>query len=168
MDIVTLALAKKFTKDTVIGLGAIKGSPCTIKSIVHANGVNTVTFEWEGFDGTIRTTDMTVEDGTPIYVWTAGDSYDFGDLVIYNATFYRCIAANVDMEWDETHWNAIGTADGNFSITDTYAHLPVRFTPADRKIYYVADESMFYYWNGTRWEAQARSITNSEVDQLFS
>lgn len=167
MDIVTLALAKKFTKDTVIGLGALKGAPCRIKSIEKSNGVSTVTFEWEGLDGTIRTSDMSVEDGTPIYVWTAGNSYEYGDLVIYSAMFYRCITPNSDTTWDETHWNAIGTADGNFSITDTKSHLPTRFTAADRKIYYVADEAMFYYWDGTQWLAQARSITSNEIEQLF-
>lgn len=31
MDIVTLALAKKFTRDTVVGLGAIKGANCIVK-----------------------------------------------------------------------------------------------------------------------------------------
>lgn len=167
MDIVTLALAKKFTKDSLNGLGALKGAPCRIKSITKANGVSVVTFEWEGLDGTIKTSDMSVEDGTPIYVWTAGNSYDYGDLVIYSAQFYRCVTTNSDSVWTEAHWNAIGTADGNFSITDTYSSLPARFTSADRKIYYVADEAMFYYWDGSQWIAQAKSITSNEIQQLF-
>lgn len=167
MDIVTLALAKKFTKDSLNGLGALKGSPCRIKSITKANGVSVVTFEWEGLDGTIKTSDMSVEDGTPIYVWTAGNSYEYGDLVIYSAQFYRCITANSDTEWNQNHWNAIGTADGNFSIVDTVTDLPIRFTAADRKIYYVADEAMFYYWDGSQWIAQARSINSNEITQLF-
>ena len=33
MDLMTLGLSKKYTEDTVIGLGAIKGAPATISKI---------------------------------------------------------------------------------------------------------------------------------------
>ena len=167
MDIVTLALAKKFTRDTVVGLGAIKGANCIIKSIEKNNGRSTVTFEWTGTDGTKQTREMYVDDGTPIYVWQAGDTYKYGDLVIYTAQFYRCVTPNSDAEWNENHWNAIGTADGNYSIVDTAADLPIRFTAADRKIYYVGDEGRFYYWNGTAWVKQFGDITNEQIDAWF-
>lgn len=169
MDVVTLALAKKFTKDTVIGLGAIQGKNCTIDNIVHQNGQNIVTFKWTGDDGTVRTRTMEVEDGTPIYTWTSGDHYIYGDLVIYSSMFYRCTHENSDVEFTPSNWSAIGSSDGNYEIVDLVTQLPVRFTAADRKMYYVISEGAFYLWNGVEWAIQEpKSITASFIDNLFA
>ena len=69
VDVVTLAIAKKYTKKTIEGAGAVKGSPCTIKQITPVEGGNKVTFEWELTDGTKQTMDMIVNDGTTPHVW---------------------------------------------------------------------------------------------------
>lgn len=168
MDVISYALSKKYTNDTVIGLGAIRGANCTIKSIVHQDGINTVTFEWTGTDGTVQTSEMIVNDGTPIYVWESGNHYIYGDLVIYASKFYRCITENSDIVFNDTHWNEIGSPDGNYDIVETASALPVRFTAADRKLYYVIDETVFYLWDGVKWEIQTQSITESEIDNLFN
>ncbi len=68
MDVVTYALCKKYVEDTVIGLGALKGAPCTIKSIVESqdHSTITVTFEWTS-DTTPpvkQTSEMVVKQGT--------------------------------------------------------------------------------------------------------
>lgn len=167
MDIISYALSRKFTEDTVIGLGALKGANCTIKSIVHQDGINTVTFEWTGTDGTTKTSEMIVNDGTPIYTWISGNHYLYGDLVIYASNFYRCIFENSDVVFNNTHWNEIGSPDGNYDIVETATELPTRFTAADRKMYYVIDESAFYLWTGERWVLQERGISNEEIDALF-
>lgn len=167
MDLVTLAIAKKFTKDTVVGLGAIKGASCRIKSVTKNNGQNTVVFEWEGTDGTIQTSEMKVDDGTPIYVWESGNSYEYGDLVIYSSQWYRCITPNHDVEFDSNKWNEIGSPDGNYDIVNTVDELPSRFTSADRKMYFVVNETSFYYWDGYEWEKQTDVISIEEIDELF-
>lgn len=167
MDILSYILSKKFTEDTVIGLGAIKGANCTIKSIVHQDGINTVTFEWTGTDGTTKTSEMIVNDGTPIYTWVSGNHYLYGDLIIYASAFYRCIHENSDITFDSSHWNEIGSPDGNYDIVESATGLPPRFTSADRKMYYVIDESAFYLWTGERWVLQERGISNEEIDALF-
>lgn len=167
MDIISYALSRKFTEDTVIGLGALKGANCTISSIVHRDGINIVTFEWTGTDGTTKTSEMIVNDGTPIYVWQSGNHYIYGDLVIYASMFYRCIYENSDVEFNSSHWNEIGSPDGNYDIVETASELPVRFTAADRKMYYVMDECAFYLWSGTQWVLQERRISNEEIDALF-
>ncbi|MBR1553875.1 MAG: hypothetical protein IJ644_00605 [Oscillospiraceae bacterium] len=61
MDIVTLALAKRFTRDTADALGAVKGAPCTVKSVVHQDGINKVTLEWTGTSGAKQETVVTIE-----------------------------------------------------------------------------------------------------------
>lgn len=63
LSLLTLAMSQKYTNDSLAGVGAIKGSPCTIKEIVKENGINTITYEWTAEDGTKRTAVMTVEDG---------------------------------------------------------------------------------------------------------
>ena len=168
MDIITLAAAKKYTAETCNALGFVKGASAQIAKIEHKDGINTVTFEWTGYDGTKLTRDMIVYDGTPIYVWEPGNTYNYGDLVIYTAQFYRCIVENSDSTFDETKWNAIGTADGNYDIVANSALLPVRFTAADRKLYYSIADGFFWLWDGTKWaEQQPKSISKAYIDSLF-
>ena len=65
-----LAASKKYTEETLIGLGALKGSPCTIKQIEEVKDTdgnviaNKITFEWTGTDGTVKTDSIVVKNGT--------------------------------------------------------------------------------------------------------
>lgn len=151
-------LSKKYTKDTADALGAVKGAPCTIKSTVHQNGRTTIVFEWTGDSGVKQETSITVLDGTPIYEWQSGDSYQYSDLVIYEACFYRCITPNADIVFDETKWNAIGSPDGNYDIVQNSTLLPSIFTAADRKMYYSIEDEQFYLWNGSEWVIQHKIV----------
>ena len=63
MDIITLAAAKKYTDNTVIGGGAIKGKNCTIDSITVITGGHRITFKWTLDDGTEQTSTLDVMDG---------------------------------------------------------------------------------------------------------
>lgn len=68
MDLITYALAKKYTDETVGGGGTIKGKNCTISDISPITGGNRVTFAWELDDGTAQTETLDVMngiDGTP-------------------------------------------------------------------------------------------------------
>lgn len=56
--------ARKYINDTAIGLGAVKGSNCTITNIIETdNNSNEVIFKWTGTDGTEQTRKMTVKNG---------------------------------------------------------------------------------------------------------
>lgn len=151
-----LVISKKYTDETAIEFGGLKGAACTIKTIVHQNGRNVVTFEWKNSAGETRESEMIVYDGTPIYVWESGNTYHYGDLVIYASCFYRCITENSDVEFDDTKWNEIGSPDGNYDIVQDSTLLPPIFTAADRKMYYsIADEN-FWLWNGAAWVEQEK------------
>ena len=63
MDAITLALAKKYTEETVKGGGALKGANCTIKSIEAVPEGNKVTFEWTLTDGSKKTDFIIIKDG---------------------------------------------------------------------------------------------------------
>lgn len=150
------AISKKYTDETAIQFGGLKGASCTIKSINHQNGRNIVIFEWKNDQGDTRESEMIVNDGTPIYAWESGDHYEYGDLAIYQSSFYRCIRTNDDIEFDATKWNEIGSPDGNYDIVQDSSMLPPVFTSADRKMYYSIEDENFWLWNGFEWNKQEK------------
>lgn len=65
MDIVTLALAKKFTKDTAIQFGAVKGAPCkVVGSSENEDGDTVLELAWENDEGEKRRTFVVIKRGT--------------------------------------------------------------------------------------------------------
>lgn len=169
MDVISYILSRKYCDNSIKGIsGVLAGKNCTIESATKQDGLTTVIFKWTADDGTVRRTSIQVEDGTPIYTWTSGNHYEYGDLVIYSSMFYRCITANSDVVFDETKWNELGSPDGNYDIVQSVNLLPVRFTSADRKMYYVINERCFYLWNGTEWVSQEpKTITSTQIKALF-
>ena len=158
----TYVLSKKYTDETAKEFGALKGAPCTIKSIEKLNNQNIVTFEWQNSQGETRESIMSVKDGTPIYTWESGHSYIVNDLVIYGDGLYRCIKANSDTSFNRANWVSIGggggSADGNYNIVQNRNLLPDGFTEIDRKMYYSIDDNFFWLWDGNRWVAQATTL----------
>lgn len=61
--IIAYILSKKYTNDTVIGMGAIKGAACQVQSINKVNKTTTITLEWEDNVGTSHTQSFDIEDG---------------------------------------------------------------------------------------------------------
>lgn len=93
MDMVLMALLKKYVNDSLVGVGALKGAPCTIKSIAEITGGNRITFSWVDDEETERTSTLDVMDGEKgdkgdkgdagdDYVLTAQDKSDIADLVL--------------------------------------------------------------------------------------
>ena len=66
LNILTLGSSKTYTRESLLGLGALKGAPCTIKSITEVDGGQKVTFEWTGTSGTKQTSEMTVKNGVSV------------------------------------------------------------------------------------------------------
>jgi len=64
ISILTLAVAKKYTDDSIAGAGGLEGKPCQIQSIEPITGGNRVTFLWEDNDGVEHTDTMDVMNGT--------------------------------------------------------------------------------------------------------
>lgn len=165
---VTYAVSKKYVNDSLIGIGALKGAPCKVKNVRTENDQVIITLEWKDDLDVTHETEVTLQNGTPIYEWRSGMEYKYGDLAIYASCLYRCTTPNHDIVFDDTKWAEIGSADGNYDIVNTVSELPARFTAADRKMYFVIDEGIFYLWNGYSWIAQViPTISNDEIDDLF-
>lgn len=66
MDIATLAAAKRYTNETVIGMGALKGAPCMVKSVTPVTGGNEVILSWTATDGSVTENSFVVKDGVSV------------------------------------------------------------------------------------------------------
>lgn len=58
-----IGVLKTYIAKTLVGMGALKGANCRIKSIVKTDNLNTVTFIWTDTDGTSKESTMLVYDG---------------------------------------------------------------------------------------------------------
>ena len=76
---VALAAAKKYTAETVLGGGALKGKNCIIQSITEITGGHRVTFKWTLDDGTEQTGTMDVMDGEGASSYAGKNVVHMGD-----------------------------------------------------------------------------------------
>lgn len=64
------ALSKKYTQDTAVQFGAVKGSPCTVAGTsTDADGNTIIKLQWKNDAGAVKTTDVRIskgEDGSSI------------------------------------------------------------------------------------------------------
>lgn len=63
-DVEIIGMLKSYIAKTLVGMGALKGAPCTVKSVEEDPGVHVITLEWTDNDGNKQTKDITVLDGT--------------------------------------------------------------------------------------------------------
>lgn len=63
LNILTLAMAKKYTDNSLAGAGAVAGVPCQIQSIKPITGGNRVTFLWVDNNNVSHTSTLDVMDG---------------------------------------------------------------------------------------------------------
>lgn len=62
-DVEIIGMLKSYINKTLVGMGALKGAPCTVKDVESEAGVHTVTLEWTDTEGTKHTTAFVVKDG---------------------------------------------------------------------------------------------------------
>jgi len=94
MDLITYSLLSKKIKDTLVGMGALKGAPCEVKSVERDGGVTTITLKWTDTTGTEHTTAFDINDGVSvtnatinnnshlILTLSDGDSIDCGGIPV--------------------------------------------------------------------------------------
>ena len=59
-------LSKKYTKQSLDGVGALKGAPCTIKSTTETDEGTIVVFEWTDNNGIAQETTILVKNGKDV------------------------------------------------------------------------------------------------------
>lgn len=60
---ITKAVVEKYVRDSLVGVGALKGAPCTIQSITDITGGKRVTYEWVDNNNVSHTAYMDVMNG---------------------------------------------------------------------------------------------------------
>jgi len=173
MDVVTLALARKYTKDTASQFGAVIGAPCKVKSVQKNAGISTITLEWKNDEGVTKETSFYVNDG--ISNWYSGRQYEVGDIVLYTDNIlYSCKTANDDATFNPAKWTAISNGaagGGDYFIVSLISQLPTDLTINDLKIYYCLEDSNFHLWDGNAWsiissDVKVVDLTQAEYDAL--
>ena len=79
MDTKVLALAKKYTDDSLKGTGALKGAPCQISGKIPIEGGTRLTFLWEDNEGEEHIDNLNVMNGEPGEKGDKGDTGPKGD-----------------------------------------------------------------------------------------
>lgn len=73
-------ISKAYLEKTLEGLGALKGSPCYVKSFEYDTNYNTIiTLAWIGTDGTEETSEVTIKRGLRGLKGDTGEKGDTGD-----------------------------------------------------------------------------------------
>lgn len=62
-DVEIIGILKSFVNQTLVGMGALKGAPCQILSIVDGTDDHTITFKWVDNEGDSHTSTLTIKDG---------------------------------------------------------------------------------------------------------
>ena len=63
MDILSYILARKYVQKTADALGAVKGAPCTVKSITDTDTGKRITLEWTGDSGVKQEQSFDINNG---------------------------------------------------------------------------------------------------------
>lgn len=165
LSVVTYALCKKYTDETAIQFGGLKGAPCKVKSVVKTDGRSVVTLEWKNDEGDTRTSEVYVNDG--VSTWISGRDYAVNDVVVYEDKLFICKIANSDTTFNDNKWAIIssGAGGGDFHVIDTLAQRPSDLTAVDRQMYYCIADSNYYVWDGTQWSIANAGIKIRELTQ---
>ena len=139
-----LALAKKYTEDTIEGAGAVAGKPCQIQSITDIAGGKRVTFLWVDNSNVEHTSTMDVKDGEDgkgiktvtvnannhlVITYTDDTTYDAGEVKI---------TAKVNSVNGKTGDVSLSTSDLNndsdFVSDSNYVHTDNNYNNASKAL----------------------------------
>lgn len=62
-DVEIIGILKSYVNQSLVGVGALKGAPCQIQSIVDGTDDHTITFLWVDENGDSHTSTLVVKDG---------------------------------------------------------------------------------------------------------
>ena len=62
-DVEIIGMLKSYISATLVGMGAQKGAPCTVKSVVDEAPTHTITLEWTDEEGEKHTKEVVLTDG---------------------------------------------------------------------------------------------------------
>lgn len=179
LSIVTLAVAKAYTKATADAMGALKGAPCEVKFTEAIPGGTKVTLGWESKSGQQQSTFFYVMDGqdgadgkgiASVYVnaqghliitYTDGTSSDAGKIEVYSAV--DSVNGKIgDVELILTDVVNVGDGLTYDPVTNT---LSVSAQAVQQTVEDVLDEEIGGY---IEEELPNNLASDSDIDNLFN
>ena len=115
-DVEIIGMLKTYINKTLVGMGALKGAPCTVKSVEEDPGVHVITLEWTDNDGNKQTKEITVLDGTNGTNGTDGFSPEVTVKASTDSTYILTITTK-DGSYDTPNLKG-GGSGGSSSMAD--------------------------------------------------
>ncbi len=109
-----LAASRAYTKETVLGGGAIKGKNCTISNKVAIEGGTRVYFSWTLDDGTEKSDYIDVMNGDTSSIWKIQGKFGAKNLLVY--PYYETSKTKYGVTFtinDDSSITVNGTATGS-------------------------------------------------------
>ncbi|MBQ1570461.1 MAG: hypothetical protein IIZ78_04995, partial [Clostridiales bacterium] len=109
-----LAVAKTYVNQTLVGMGALKGAPCTIKSMTKSGRLTTTVFEWTDTNNVKHENTMLVFDGED------GDDGFSPTITVKSSTSSEYILTITDKNgsYDTPNLKGSGGGGGASALTD--------------------------------------------------
>lgn len=114
-DVEIIGMLKSYINKTLVGMGALKGAPCTVKSVVDSGLNHTVTLEWTDNDGNKQTEDFVVKDGVDGTNGTDGTDGVSPTITVKTSTDDTYILSITDKEGSYDTPNLKGGGSGGAS-----------------------------------------------------
>jgi hypothetical protein len=152
--VVAYILSKKYTKDTAIGMGAIKGAPCQVESINKVGKTTTVTLKWEDDLGASHTQSFDIEDGLDGVSVTGATINSTGHLILTLSNTQTIDCGKVLPQYDtmptpsSTYLGAIYQYIGSTNVNYTNGYF----------YKCISDGSGGYIW--TQYDVQPTPVTS--------
>lgn len=115
-----IGMLKSYINKTLVGMGALKGANCTIKSLTKSGGLTTVVFSWVDTDGTEKTSTMLVYDGTNGTNGTDGIDGFSPTIIVKESTDSKYILTITDANgsYDTPNLKGSGGGGGSSELAD--------------------------------------------------
>ena len=134
MDIISYILSKKYTDNTVDGLGGIKGAPCTVKSVVDIDGGKRITLEWESNSGVKQTQSFDIMDGED-----GANTVEWSQIQQSGTKIAEININGVSTNVYAPTGGGSGSLDAVETTSNAYALLPQADKDDPTKIYFLND-----------------------------
>ncbi len=119
-DVEIIGMLKSYIAKTLVGMGALKGAPCTVKSVETSGGDHVVTLEWTDTNGDKQETEFTVSNGTNGTNGTDGTDGFSPTIVVKTSTDNTYILTITDKNgsYDTPNLRGGGGGGGASSMAD--------------------------------------------------
>ena len=144
------ALSKKYTEQSLDGVGALKGAPCTIKSTAETDEGTIIVFEWIGTSGTTETKSIIIKNGEDGKQGNGVIKVEKIKTVGLVDTYRMTFSDGATFDYEVTNGDSGGSTEENQIIFSKLADFPVVGEPD--KVYIDTETSKSYIFTNNNYQ----------------